>query len=111
MSPCSLLSFDATESYSTTPGRETLQVVDYNAYYPTTVKADLTTDGTRQFQTFNLGPSFSNLRVVSIAHSAWSGFALDNVLISGVPESSTGALVLLGTACALGRSRIRRRRP
>ena len=106
----SLISFDATESYSTTPGPETLHVVGYNAYYPTTVEADLTTDGTRQFQTFNLGPSFTDLGAVSITPSAWSGFALDNVVL-GIPEPSAGALVLLGAACALGRSRIRRKTP
>ncbi len=106
-----LISFDATESYSTTPGPETLHVVGYNAYYPTTVEADLTTDGTRQFQTFSLGPTFINLGRVSITPSAWAGFALDNVVISGVPEPSAGALLLLAAACTFGRSWIRRSRP
>jgi hypothetical protein len=106
-----LVSFDATESYSTSPGPETLHVVGYNAYQPTTVAVDLTTDGTRHFQTFNLGPSFTNLGAVSITPSSWTGFALDNLVISGVPEPSTGGLLLLAAACAFGRSWVKRGRP
>jgi hypothetical protein len=102
-----LISFDATESYSTTPGPETLHVVGYNAYYPTTVEADLTTDGTRQFQTFSLGPNFINLGRVSITPSAWAGFALDNVVFS-VPEPSAGGLTLFGVVCGLACSCLRR---
>lgn len=105
-----LISFDATESYNTTPGPETLHVVGYKNDMTSSI-IDLTTDGNRQFQTFTLGPSFSNLIRVEITPSSWPGFALDNVGISGVPEPSTGALVLLGAACAFGRSRIRRSRP
>ena len=105
-----LVSFDATESYSTTPGPETLHVVGYKYYDMSTVAIDLTTDGTRQFQTFNLGPSFTELGAVSITPSAWSGFALDNVVV-GIPEPSVAALVVLGAASASGRSRIKRRRP
>jgi hypothetical protein len=105
-----LISFDATESYNTTPGPETLHVVGYKNDM-TAVVIDLTTDGTRQFQTFNLGQTFTGLGRVQITPSSWTGFALDNLVISGVPEPSTGALVLLAAACAFGRSRIKRRRP
>jgi hypothetical protein len=108
--PFSLASFDATESYSTSPGTETLHVVGYK-FDSTSVWTDLTTDGTRQFQTFNLDSRFGNLFSVVITPSAWSGFALDNVVITGVPEPSAGALLLLAVACALGRSWLRRSRP
>ncbi len=104
-----LISFDSTDSYSTTPGPETLHLVGYKNDMTASV-IDLTTDGARQFQTFTLGPSFSDLIRVSITPSSWSGFALDNVVV-GIPEPSAGALVLLGAACALGRSRIRRKTP
>jgi hypothetical protein len=111
-SPFRLVSFDATESYSTTPGPETLHVVGWiSGGQGATVTTDLTTDGARQFQTYNLGPSFANVYRVDITPSSWSGFALDNVVISGVPEPSTGGLLFLGAACAFGRSRIKRRRP
>jgi hypothetical protein len=105
-----LLSFDATESYSLSPGPETLHIVGYKNDMTASI-IDLTTDGARQFQTFALGPSFSDLIRVSITPSSWDGFALDNVVISGVPEPSAGGLLLLAAACAFGRSRIRRRRP
>ncbi len=110
-SPFRLVSFDATESYSTTPGPETLHVVGWiSGGQGATVTTDLTTDGARQFQTYNLGPSFANVYRVDIAPSSWSGFALDNVVV-GIPEPSAGALVVLGAACAFGRSWITRRRP
>ncbi len=105
-----LISFDATESYNTTPGPETLHVVGYKNDM-TAVVIDLTTDGTRQFQTFNLGPSFTGLGRVQITPSSWTGFALDNLVVSGVPEPSAGGLLLLAAACAFGRSRMRSRRP
>ena len=104
-----LVSFDATESYSLSPGPETLHIVGYKNDMTASI-IDLTTDGARQFQTFALGPSFSDLIRVSITPSSWDGFALDNVVISGVPEPSTAALVLLGAACALRRLRMNRAR-
>jgi len=109
VTPFSLRSFDATESYSITPGPETLHVVGYK-FDSTSVWTDLTTDGGRQFQTYTLDSRFANLFSVVITPSAWSGFALDNVVV-GIPEPSVAALVVLAAACAFGRSRIKRRRP
>lgn len=106
MSPIALfnrVSFDATESYNTTPGPETLHVVGYKN--DMTASIDLTTDGARQFQTFTLGPSFSNLIRVQIAPSSWSVFAPYNAVISGIPEPSTGVLLFLAVICPVCRLR------
>jgi hypothetical protein len=108
VTPFSLRSFDATESYSITPRPETLHVVGYK-FDSTSVWTDLTTDGGRQFQTYTLDSRFANLFSVVITPSSWSGFALDNVVV-GIPEPSVGGLLLLAAASAFGRSWVKRRR-
>lgn len=51
------------------------------------------------FQTFYPDSSFVNLFQVTVVNSVWS---LDNLVISGVPEPSGGALILLGAVFGLG---------
>jgi len=60
------------------------------------------------FQTFHLDSSFDGIFQVEVLNAR---FSLDNVVISGVPEPSAGALVGLGTLSVVGWSRVRRRRP
>jgi hypothetical protein len=107
-------SLDLAENHISVPGPVTVHVVGYRPQYEIAGTVDLTTDGINDgpgglpdFQTFSLDSRFQNLWRVQITTSS---FSLDNVSISGVPEPSTGALVLLAAACAFGRSRIKRRR-
>lgn len=106
-----LVSLDLAELF---PVPVTLQVIGYPAM-SAPVTNTITTDGIMDgpggqpdFQTFSFDASFQHLNRVQITTDQWY---LDNVLISGVPEPSAGALVLLGAACAFGRSRIKRRTP
>ena len=119
--PFILLSFDAAEYVTNYPGPVSLLVVGYKGM-GVTVTNVFTTDGVNDgtgplndFETLHLGPEFVGLYHVDVFSQNGSpltqGFSVDNVLISGVPEPSAGALALLGAACAFGRSRIRRRRP
>jgi hypothetical protein len=59
------------------------------------------------FQTFQLNSGFQNLYEVEILGDP---FSLDNVVISGVPEPSCGALAVLAALCGLGRGWMRGRR-
>jgi len=100
----SLISFDVAEYDTTLPGSVALHVVGYRNDM-TIVSTDFTTDGVndgtgplQDFQTFYLDSSFVNLGRVDILSSR---FAIDNVVISGVPEPSAGALTLLGVTCML----------
>lgn len=111
-----LVSMDVAEYATALPGPVTLHVVGYiSGGQGQTVSTDLTTDGIidgpgglPDFQTFTFDNRFRNLYRVEVLSDHWS---IDNVVVSGIPEPSTGALVLLGAACALGRSRIKRRTP
>jgi hypothetical protein len=119
--PFNLLSFDAAEYITGSLGPVSLLVVGYQGMGLTVTNA-FTTDGVNDgtgplndFEALHLGPEFVELYHVDVFSQNGSpltqGFSVDNVLISGVPEPSTGTLVLLGAACAFGRSRIKRRRP
>jgi hypothetical protein len=110
-----LESVDLAENSTSVPGSLTVHVVGYRPQYEIAGTVDFTTDGindgpggVQDFQTFSLDSRFQNLWRVQITTSS---FSLDNVVISGVPEPSTGALVLLAAACAFGRSWIKRTRP
>jgi len=108
----SLMSFDAAEFLTNFPGPVSLQVVGYKGM-DLTVTNVFTTDGINDgtgpltdFQRFNLDAQFVDLYRVEILSDR---FSIDNVLIGGVPEPSTCALVLVGAACVIGRSWVRRR--
>ena len=58
------------------------------------------------FQTLSFDSRFTDLYRIDILTDR---FSLDNVLLSGVPEPSSGALALLGAACALTLRRAVRR--
>jgi hypothetical protein len=103
-----LVSFDVAEYDTSLSGPVTLHVVGYRAQHAPVVM-DFTTDGINDgpgglpdFQTLYFNSEFVQLNRVEILTDRWS---IDNVVISGVPEPSTGALLLLGAACALGRLR------
>jgi hypothetical protein len=106
-----LVSLDLAEGIYAGPS--TLQIIGYPAM-SAPVTNTITTDGIMDgpggqpdFQTFYFGTDFQHVNRIQITTDRW---CLDNVVISGVPEPSAGALVLLGAACAFGRSRIERRR-
>ena len=110
-----LLSLDLAEYSTSLAGPVNAHVVGYGLQGQIAGSLDLTTDGINDgtgpladFQTFTFDSRFRNLYRVEITSDFWS---LDNVVISGVPEPSAGALVLVGAACAFCRSRIKRRRP
>jgi len=114
--PFSLSSLDLAENTVNPAGPVTVHVVGYTYQGAVVASTDLTTDGVNDglgpladFQTFTFDSRFQNLLWVEMSSSA--GFSLDNVVISGIPEPSTGSLVLLGAACAFGRSWITGRRP
>jgi hypothetical protein len=94
-SPFTLLSVDLAEysMFFTSP------TVTLNAFRAdgTTISATLTLDGlidgtgpSPDFQTFSLGPGFSNLLSVKVPTQ---GYSLDNVVVA-VPEPSLGSLLV-----------------
>lgn len=106
-----LVSLDLAELF---PGPVTLQVIGYPVMSQAVTNM-ITTDGIMDgpggqpdFETFYFGAAFQRVNRIEITTDRWY---LDNVVISGVPEPSASALVLLGAACAFGQSRIKRRRP
>ena len=110
-----LVSFDAAEETISYPGPITLQIVGYGSmgrtvtnYFTLDTIQDRRASQLPDFQTFYPDSRFANLYQVDIFTDRWS---IDNVVISGVPEPSTGALILVGVLCAAGRSRMRNRRP
>ena len=110
-----LVSFDLAEYSTNSLAPTTVHITGYGPQDQVLGTTDITSDGINDgtgplvdFQTFTFDARFANLYRVEISGDPWS---LDNVVISGVPEPSAGALVLLGAACAFGRSWIKRRRP
>jgi len=107
-----LISFDAAE-YVNNLGSVTLQVVGYKSMGVTVTNLfslDEINDGTgplQDFQTFYPDSQFLNVYRVDVLTDRWS---LDNLVINGVPEPSSGALILLGTLCGLGWSWVRSKR-
>ena len=98
-----LVSFDLAEDRTIVVPFE---VIGYKSM-GVTVTESFTTDGIMDgpggqadFQTFYFDSRFANVYEIDIITSRW---ALDNLVVSGVPEPSAGALVLLGAVCALGR--------
>jgi hypothetical protein len=107
-----LVSLDLAEGIYAGPS--TLQIIGYPAMSPP-VTNTITTDGIMDgpggqpdFETFYFGTDFQHVNRIQITTDRW---CLDNVVISGIPEPSARGLLLLGAACAFGRSWIRRRRP
>ena len=66
------------------------------------------TVSSQTFQTFYLGSSFTNVFQVDVLNASWS---LDDIVISGIPEPSTGVLLALGTLLGVGYVRARRMQP
>ncbi len=106
--PFNLVSFDAAEYASFGP--QTLEVVGYQipqVMGPLITVTNYFTVSSQIFQTFYLDSSFQNVFRVDVLNASWS---LDNVVISGVPEPSTGSLALVGAVGAVAWSRFRRTR-
>jgi hypothetical protein len=101
-----LVSFDAAEYAGL--GAQTLEVVGYKYQIMgpiITVTNYFTLDGIndgtgplQDFETFHPDSSFVNLFQVDVFNARWS---LDNLVVSGVPEPSSGALLLLAGLCGL----------
>ena len=105
-----LLSFDLAEDRS---GAETVQVVGHKGM-GMTVTNTFTTDGVmdgpggaQDFQKFYFDSQFLGVWQVDLLSDRW---AIDNLMISGVPEPTFGGLMLLGALCLACRSRIARSR-
>jgi hypothetical protein len=94
--PFSLISFDAARYAAAAP--PTLMVVGQRLMASSVTNYFTLTSGGSDFQTCTLDSSFVNLLRVDI----YSRFSLDNLVISGVPEPSGGALILLGAVFGLG---------
>ena len=102
-----LLSFDAVQYWDSSATN--FSVIGHKLMGGTVINNFTTQVST--WQTFHLDSSFLNVfRVDIYASSAWGRFSLDNVMISGVPEPSSGALVVLGIFSAVGWSRMRQKR-
>jgi hypothetical protein len=108
--PFDLLSFDAAE-YHAFPG-STITVVGYHPMAGTVTNLfvlDGVNDGPggqADFQTFHLDSGFQNVFRVDVI----GRLALDNVVISGVPEPTAGSLALLGGLCGAAWHAARRQR-
>ena len=110
-----LVSFDAAGFSVSFPGPVSLEVVGYKGMFGTvtnyfTVDSLLNrrANSLPDFQTFYLGSQFQQVSRVDVLTDLWS---LDNVVISGVPEPSTGALLAVGAFLGVGYRRGRRRQP
>ena len=95
---------DAAEYDSAGP--KTLTVVGYKPMAGTVTNYFSVTS--QAFQTFSLDPSFTGVFKVDVLNASWS---LDNVVVSGVPEPSASALIMLGALCRLGLAWAKSRRP
>ena len=98
-----LLSFDAAGYSTSFPGPVSLELVGYGSmglrmtnYIDVGSFLDRRANQLPDFQTFYPDLQFGDLYRVDILADHWS---LDNVVISVVPEPSTGALGVLGAAC------------
>jgi len=107
------VSFDAA-GYSTSLPGATLEVIGYKGmsgtvtnYFTVDSLTDRRANNLPDFETFSLSSQFQNVYQVDVLTSGWS---LDNVVLSGVPEPSCSALVALATLCGLGRAWMRGRR-
>jgi hypothetical protein len=107
-----LLCFDAAGEYISLPGA-TLVVVGYKGmagtvtnYFTVASLADRRANSLPDFETFYLDSRFQRVSRVDILTDRW---ALDNVVIGGVPEPSAAALALLAAACASWFRRLDRR--
>ncbi len=107
------LSFDIAESFTNVPGPVTVQVVGYHVMGQTVTNI-FTTDGINDgtgplsdFQHFFVDSQFQNIYRVDILGSP---YALDNLILSNVPEPNTGSLALVGAGGAVAWSRFRRNR-
>jgi hypothetical protein len=102
--PFTLVSFDGAEYDNFGP--KTLEVVGYHPMAGTVT--NYFTVSSQTFQTFYLGSSFTNVFQVDVLNASWS---LDDIVISGIPEPSTGVLLALGTLLGVGYVRARRMQP
>jgi hypothetical protein len=100
-----LVSMDLAE-YNNLPGSVTVHVIGYKLQDELAGSVDLITDGINDgpgplvdFQTFIFDSRFHDLYRVEITTDR---FSLDNIVLSGVPEPSGGALLLLGAVFGLG---------
>jgi hypothetical protein len=98
-----LLSFDAARYGDLSA--PTLEVIGYHEMGLRVTNYFTVTSG--DFQTFHPDSQFVNVYRVDVLNARWS---LDNLLIGGVPEPSSGGLIILGGMCVLLRGRCRRRR-
>jgi hypothetical protein len=103
--PFDLISLDAARYDGAAP--PTLVIVGYPVMADPVTNYFTVVSGSADFQTFHPDPRFVDLLRVDI----YASFSLDNLVVGGVPEPSTGALLLLAAACAVGRFRMKRNRP
>jgi len=89
--PFNFISFDAAQFGSSGP--QTLEVV---GYHPMGASVTNYFSVNSQFQTFHLDASFNDVFLVDVFNARWS---LDNLVISGVPEPSSAALIAVSVAC------------
>jgi len=111
--PFNLVSLDLAE-YTTTSGPARVHLVAYSFMAAVVGTIDFTTDGINDstgplvdFETFTFDTRFQNVLWVEMTGGL---FSLDNLVISGVPEPSSGGLILVGVFSWLGWSRVRRMR-
>ncbi len=105
------LSFDIAESFTNVPGPVTVKVVGYHVMGQTVTNI-FTTDGINDgtgplsdFQRFFVDSQFQNIYRIDILGGP---YALDNLILSNVPEPTAGSFALLGAGGAVVWSRFRR---
>ncbi len=107
-----LVSFDAA-GYGTSYGGASLEVIGYKAmgvmvtnFFAVDSVNNRRTGLLPDFQTFTFDSQFQNVFRVDVLTDRWS---LDNLVVSGVPEPSSTALIVMGGACVAIYRRARQR--
>ena len=108
-----VVSIDAADAYIGFPGTS-LEAIGYKSMgvmvtniFTIGSLADRRANNLPDFQTFYFSSQFQDVYRVDILTDRW---ALDNLVISGVPEPSCGALAVLAALCGLARAWARGRR-
>jgi len=109
-----LVSFDAAREYASLPATN-IEVIGFlpmaatvTNYFNLDSLANRRANNLPDFQTFYLDAQFQHVYRVDILNDRW---CFDNAVVTGIPEPSTGSLLLVGTLAIAAHQKTRKRRP